>query len=107
MSRKDVVEKLIEELHLMLLRPILFVGENTVHGARIYLGGVDLALGTMGVIMSVDALIQVTESRGWEFSANGAVNDMRKRGLSEEQMVQELILIKIRMLEIVAEGLLD
>ena len=71
------------------------------------MSGVDLALGTMGVIMSLDALIQVIESRGWEFSANGAVNDMRKRGLSEEQMVQELILIKIRMLEIVAEGLTD
>ena len=72
-----------------------------------YFRGVGLALDTMGVRRSLDILIQVIESRGWEFSAVGAVNDMRERGLSEERMVQELILIEIEMLEIVAEGLTD
>ena len=109
MSRKDAVEKLIAELHLMLLHPALFAGENTVLGTQMYFRGVGLALETMGVRGSLDALIhiQVIESRGWEFSANGAVNDMRERGLSEEQMVQELILIEIKTLEIVVEGLED
>ena len=107
MSRKNVVEKLIAELHLMLLRPALFVGENTVLGTQMYFRGVGLTLETMGVRRSSDTHIQVIESRGWKFSTNGAVNDMRERGLSEEQMVQELILIEIKRLEIVAEGFED
>ena len=105
MNRKAVVEKLIAELHLMLPRPILWIGETNVNATQIYLRGMRLALEAMGIRSSSDTHIQAIESRGWEFSAIGAVADMQKHNLSEEQMVQELLLIEIKMLEIVAAGL--
>jgi len=107
MNQKDFVEKLIAELHLMLPRPILWIGETNANATRIYLDGMRLALGAIGIPGSLDAHIQAIESRGWEFSAIGAVADMQKHNLSEAQMVQELLLIEIKMLEIVAEGLAD
>ncbi len=105
MDQRAIIEKLIVELHLMLPRPTLFIGETTVRGTQIYLSGMYSALVAMGVPNTLDTRIQAIESRGWEFSAIGAVADMQKHSLSEEQMVQELILIEIKMLENIAAGL--
>ncbi len=106
MNRQDVIVKLIEELHSMLPRPALNIGETSVHATQTYLSGMQMACWAMGIIFSLDIQRKATKSRGWEFYANTGLY-LRERGLSEEQIVQELLLIEIRMLELVAEGLAD
>ncbi len=105
MNQKAVLEKLIVELNLTLTRPSMFMGETTVRGTQIYLSGMYSVLVLIGVVFTSDIRHKAIKIRGWESSSTGAVADMQKHKLSEEQMVQELLLIEIKMLEIVAAGL--
>jgi hypothetical protein len=107
MSRKDVAEKLIEELKLTQTRPAMYIGETTVLSMRNYLSGMYAVLVLIGIVFTSEIRHKAITSRGWETSSTGAVADMQAHGLSEWQMVQELLLIEIKMLELVAEGLAD
>ncbi len=105
MTQKAVIEKVIEELQLMLTRPALFMGETTIRGTQIYLSGMYSVLVKIGVIFTSDIRVKAVESRGWESSSTSGVDRMQAAGLSEEQIVQEMLLIEIKMLELVAAGL--
>jgi hypothetical protein len=111
MNRQDVtinkhnaIARLLKELHLMLPRPALNIGEATVRGVQIYLSGVQMACWAMELVLDSDIRREAIESRGWESMANTGVY-LREQGLTEEQIVQELLLIEIKMLEIVAAEL--
>ena len=108
MSQRDIIDKLIVELHLTLTRPAMFMGETTIRGTQIYLSGMYSVLVLIGIVFTSDIRVKAVESRGWEFYANtGLYLYLQEQGLSEEQIVQELLLIEIKMLELAAEGLAD
>ena len=107
MSRKDVVEKLIEAIRRVAERPAMYLGDVTAASASSFQCGTYCACAALGIDLPSKLLRQAVNGRGWEYGPTGGVADMREQGLSEDQIVQELILIKIRMLEIVAEGLTD
>ncbi len=106
MNQQEVIARLIEQLKLAVSRPALFAGKATVDAVGSFLNGMSLACFATGIVISLDIRREATKSRGWKFYANTALY-LRDQGLSEEQIVQELLRIEIKMLEIVAEGLMD
>ncbi len=105
MRQKDVIEKLIEEVRRVAERPAMFIGEATVRGTQTYLSGMYSVLLLIGVVFTSDIRVKAVESRGWESSSTSGIDRMQAAGLSEEQIVQELLLNNIKMLELVAEQL--
>ncbi len=81
--------------------------EGTVSAAQIFLNGFGSAYSAVGITSELGLRRQATRSRGWEFGPTGGLASMRKANLTEEQIVQELLLIEIKMLEWVAEGSAD
>ncbi len=105
MNKQQVIAGLIEQLQLMLTRPAMFIGETTIRGTQTYLSGMHSVLVLIGVVFTSDIRIKAVESRGYESSSSGGVDRMQAAGLSKEQIVQELLLIEIKRLELVAVGL--
>ena len=107
MNKQEMIAKLIEQLKLALTRPALFMGETTVNAAISFLNGMGLACHAVGIAPTLDTKREAVKSRGWEFGPTGGLAYMREANLTEEQIVQELLRIEIKMLELVAEGLAD
>lgn len=105
MNQRDIINKLIKNLEHVLKRPTMYLGTVTWDAANIFIYGFSCAYGAMGVPLTLDIRRQATNSRGWEFTSIRGADKMREQGLSEEQIVQELLLIEIKMLELVAGGL--
>ena len=105
MNQKDVIEKLIEEVHRVTERPMMYLGNVTVASALSFRGGIYCACSALGINLTTALLSRASNSRGWEFGPSGGVNSMREHGFAEDQIVQELLLNDIKMLELVAEGL--
>lgn len=107
MNKQEIIARLIEELKLTQTRPAMYIGETTVLGMQNYLSGMYAVLVLIGIVFTSEIRHKAIKSREWKTSSTGAVADMQAHGLSEGQMVQELLLIEIKMLELVAEGLAD
>lgn len=107
MNRRDIVEKLTGELKLTQMRPAMYIGENTVLRMQNYLSGMYAVLVLIDIVFTSEIRYKAISSRGWKTSSTGAVADMQAHGLSEGHMVQELLRIEIKMLELMAEGLED
>ena len=107
MVQKDVVEKLIEEVRRVVERPVMYLGSVTVASAIGFQAGIYCACSAFGITLTTALRSRASNSRGWKFGPSGGVNPMREHGLTEEQIVQELLLNDIKMLEMVAEGLAD
>ncbi len=102
MNRQDTIKKLIENLEHVIKYPTMYMGRATWDAVNIFIYGFSCAYGAMGVPLTLDIRRQATNSRGWEFTSIRGADQMREQGLSEEQIVQELLLIEIKILELVA-----
>ena len=107
MNKQEAIYKLIETLQHVIKRPTMYMGRATWDAVNIFIYGFSCAYGAVGVPLTLDLRRQATNSRGWEFTSLRGADKMRKKGLSEEQIVQELLRIEIKMLELVVEGLED
>ena len=107
MNQKAAVAELIVCLQHAVARPMMHMPKVTADNAISFCIGFSCAYSAVGINSELDFRPQATNSRGWEFTALRGVDEMRSAGLSEEQIVQELLLIEIKMLELVAEGLED
>lgn len=107
MNQQEAIARLIERLKHVIKRPTMYMGAATYDAVNVFIYGFSCAYDAVGVSLTLDLRRQATNSCGWVFSSARGADQMREQGLSEEQIVQELLLIEIKMLEIVAEGLED
>jgi len=82
--------KLVETLKSVRERKEMYFQPVTVEAAESFLGGFRVACLVSGAIEDADWL-DLQESRGWKSNAMGPVGEMRERGLTEEQIIDELI----------------
>src|SRR5262245_5915755 len=89
------VRDIEQTLRLLQARPHLFVGDVTLERIYVWLGGFGAGCAALGEKIDRDAYVKVLEGRGWAESAYGEIPQMRKKGLSDEQIIRELIEIQI------------
>lgn len=90
-----MVFSLLELLDHVAKRPWMFVGVATFATIQAYLRGLAAGLDLAGIKYSWDEYIAAAESRGWNPRGNiGIVSDFTEKGLSDEEMVQELIAVE-------------
>jgi hypothetical protein len=92
MSTWKDIEKL---LRLFQAKPHLFLGQVTLERVEVWLGGFIAGCGVCGPKEDQDLSIKVVEKRGWKLSARGLTWQMREKGLSDHQIINELIEIQI------------
>lgn len=101
----QIINNLIEQLELARLRPAMFMGRITLEAVHGFGSGVHCACAALGVTQTLELRRQATQNRGWVFTASGGVNAMEAKGLTETQIVDELLLIEIEMLKLYAASL--
>lgn len=94
--RKTNVEMtLLEHLDSVAKRPAMYVGLVSFVSVRAYLHGLSARLGFTGIKYTREDYLAAAESRGWDPRGNiGIERDFIRRGLSDDQMVQELIAVE-------------
>ena len=85
-----LVEKAIEQLATIRERPGMYFAVS-VESAEDFLTGFRTALTIAGVPLSRESHRTSFERRGWAWTALRAIPSMRERGLSDDQIVAELI----------------
>lgn len=95
----DFAEKIIGFLESVQLRPYMYVGgceQYSSNPASIWLGGFNVALNLLGFqAYHADILQEVVAGRGYEMNAGAPDYEMKQRGMSEEEMVNECLSIEI------------
>jgi hypothetical protein len=82
-------------LRVFQARPHLFLGPVTLDRVQVWLGGFEAAAAATRGKAPHDAFSEVLRDRGWQESGHGPMPDMRQKGLSDEQIINELIDIEI------------
>jgi hypothetical protein len=92
----DAPQSDIEQtLRLFQAKPHLLIGEVTLERAIVWLGGFDAGCSAAGAAIPREISVKVLNERGWEDSAHGPVPQMRKKGLSDTQVISELVEIQV------------
>lgn len=79
--------------------------EQTVNSVSNFIGGLNIAFAVLGMYQNrvfgqSKYHMQVRRDRGWEASGSGPVwYEMRKRGLSDSEIIEELLTIEIEALK--------
>ena len=98
---KTTLAKAIEGLEKVRQRPAMFIGTVTVESMDIFLGGFTLAFWAFDYSQEFER--EATYKRGWTFPPIGPIPQMREKGYSEEQIIDELIMVKITALQTMME----
>ena len=102
MRQQEAIAKAIEELENVRSRPILYLGTSSVQAIQNWLSGFKSACYVFGLSGTLEISCEATYKRGWEFTATGPANEMREQGYTEEQVVDELLMIEITSLQMLA-----
>lgn len=85
-------ERIIQVLESFRQRKHMYLSPVTAHTAETYLAGFQTGCFASGIIWDYrEAGIE----RGWEMNAAGPVPEMQGRGLSDDEIIDELIAIHI------------
>ena len=88
---------IIGQLENVYQRPALFIGRrDDVAGAVDFLAGFLTACDALGFRYSRDISRHVIVENEWEPSSQGVWLQMREKGLSEEEIVKELVQLEIK-----------
>ena len=88
--------ELPELLDCFAKRPWMFVQPVSFTTVRSYLSGLSAGLRIARIEYSWDEYLAAAESRGWDPRGNiGIERDFTRKGLSDEEMVRELIAVEI------------
>lgn len=88
---------IIGQLENVHKRPALFIGrKDDVDGVINFLQGFLAACDALGFRYSRDINRQVIIESDWETGAEGVWLQMRQKGMSEEEIVQELLRLEIK-----------
>ncbi len=100
----DIVVKLGEALQRALKHPDMFMGPPSVAACNGFLGGIWCVYYVLSMKPTSEILNQAAESHGWSYTSTRGVDLMREQGLTEEQIVHQLLLIEITKLELMAQA---
>jgi hypothetical protein len=85
-------DKFIEFLEAVLARPLMYFGKYDTNVVTVFTHGLYMSLSiTNQSFPSLDIRKEASKNRGWHFNALGIIPDMKKKGLSDEEMVRELV----------------
>jgi hypothetical protein len=85
-----IIQKTIEQLATIKKRKGMYFLPR-VEEAETFLAGFRTALIVAGVPVSHDSGRVALQGRGWEVTSVGVTPSMRSRGLTDEQMIDELL----------------
>jgi hypothetical protein len=86
---------IIEILRSARDRKAMYLGTVDVPSAENFLNGFKVGCFACGRDVPLEVRARVTTKRGWVWSAKGPIEEMRERGLTEEEIVDELFAIEI------------
>jgi hypothetical protein len=87
--------RIIEILRSARHRKAMYLGTVDVPSAENFLNGFQVGCFACGQDIPLEIRERVTTARGWGWSAKGPIEEMRERGLTEEEIVDELFAIEI------------
>ncbi|MHB1558572.1 MAG: hypothetical protein ACYC61_14035 [Isosphaeraceae bacterium] len=99
-------ERILEILRSARSRKSMYLGTVDVPSAETFLNGFLVGCFACGRDVPLEIREQVTIARGWTWSAARPIDEMRERGLTEEQVVDELFAIEIAAWEAWHDGFL-
>ena len=96
MTVNESLSHIISSLELFRTRIGMYVANaDDVDDVKAYITGFTNACGTLGFGYDSDITCTVLHENGWEAYANGPVGQMRSSGLTERQIVQEIVNLEI------------
>lgn len=90
-----MIERIIEILRSARGRKAMYLGTADVASAEDFLNGFQVGCFACGQDIPPEIRERVTTERGWRWSAMGPIVQMRERGLTEEEIIDELFAIEI------------
>jgi hypothetical protein len=87
--------RIIEILRSARDRKAMYLGTVDVPSAENFLNGFQVGCFACGPDVPLEVRERVTTARGWGWSAKRPIEEMRERGLNEEEIVDELFAIEI------------
>jgi hypothetical protein len=90
-----MVVQIIETLGSARQRKAMYLGTVDVASAETFLNGFQVGCFACGLEVPLEIRERVTTARGWGWSAKRPIEEMRKRGWNEEEIVDELFAIEI------------
>lgn len=90
------VQRIIEVLESACARKRMYLSEVTVSSTMNFLGGFSVAAGIFGHQPSVEIMKKAWEGRGWEFLATGPLAEMKSKGMTEDEIIEELFQLEIQ-----------
>jgi len=92
----EYIDKIIEFFKAVKTRPIMYFGKYETDAVEIFTHGFYMSLSiTNQSFPDLEIRKEASKNRGWNFNAMGIVPHMKKKGLSDEEMVRELISVEI------------
>ena len=88
-------DRLVAKLGFVRTRAHLWMGECTEHACHVFLSGFEMACDALGVHVNRHQRELAGSKRGWAGPLAEQTKHMRERGLSEEQIVSELLAIEM------------
>ena len=93
---RECIDKFIKFFEAILARPLMYFGKYDIDAVNHFTDGFYMSLGiTSQPSPNLDIRKEASKNLGWHFNALGIIPDMKKKGLSDEEMVKELILVEI------------
>ncbi len=88
-------DKLTELLDSLALRPAMYAGGASFDTVRTFLSGLSVGLEWTGIRWTWDEYFAAAQARGWDpRGSTGIERDFREHGLSDEEMIMELVAVE-------------
>lgn len=91
---RNKVANILEELSDVQRRTGMYIGEVELGKLEIFLMGFNTALIALRFMYSPEDQRAAMQEFGWERHSDGCISQMRQRGLSERQMINDLLEIE-------------
>lgn len=90
------IDKFIKFFEKMLACPVMYFGKYDTDSVVLYIQGLYVSLSMTNHSFPDEKIYrEVSKNRGYHFNALGIIPDMKKKDLSNEEMVKELISVEI------------
>jgi hypothetical protein len=90
-----VINHLLKVLHSVRDRNSMYFRPVDVVAAENFLNGFITGVASCGLEVPIEIRESTTLERGWKWYAARPVDDMRNRGLTEDQIIDEILTIEI------------
>lgn len=92
------VDHIVEHLRAFQRRKPMYVHPVNVETVQSFLAGFYVGCGACGFEIDLSHRWEAQVARGWERQPDGPVSQMERKGMSEAEIMDELIEIEIHML---------